>query len=268
MSVQDDSIRALTQALEDSVKLQSGGTSPRRSSDASWRSSHEHRDSDPHLSSTIELVSSNDSSSSLSSIAQEFTALRPQRSRTSSDESINRPATRYRSASDRTQNGCSSHCRCACHRSILYTTPQFMKMLVGNGSITLSGWSAVKATCDKPSTCARVSTVWTSQFTYAFPTWFAAKAISMYSRSGPLGEPALQLNSRRVALTEAYRLAQVGDVQGLDVLYNSGKASVHDVHPQEGQSALLVGGSLVRESRLTMSRWQSGVGKQMSSVIC
>ena len=120
------------------------------------------------------------------------------------------------------------------------------------------------ATCDVPG-CKRAHNA-NTQVTYVFPTWLAAKAINLYTQSSPLGEPEMQLKTRRVIMTDAYRLAQTGDVEGLHHLYMRGEASVHDLNPQEGQSALLVciAGTYYDTMADSEHRLRSGVGKEKS----
>lgn len=106
--------------------------------------------------------------------------------------------------------------------------------------MTVTGWKMFAPHCDLLNGVCKRSQNVEAKVTYVFPRWISSTAINYYTQTGPLGNPNMQLKQRNVMMTDAYRLAQTGNVQGLEDLYVRGLASIDDVNPQEGQSALLV----------------------------
>ena len=133
---------------------------------------------------------------------------------------------------------CPTVCRCSCHRRTLLSTPWVTRNLVGKLSVTYTGLSFLGTPCTV-KTCRR-SLMSSLRIDYALPIWIANRMLSVWYKSAPITGPELLLKTRRIVQTNAYFLAQMGELEGLKYLYTEWEASVHDVDIYTGNNALTV----------------------------
>ena len=133
---------------------------------------------------------------------------------------------------------CSAACVCPCHKTTSFTSPWSAKRFIGSLAVTYSGISVLTSACAIKS-CKRSSSS-AVRITYALPAWVANRMLSVWFRSAPMAGRELLLKLRRVAITDSYTWACVGDLERLRTMFVRGTASVHDVRPQDGMSTLTV----------------------------
>jgi hypothetical protein len=135
--------------------------------------------------------------------------------------------------------GCPKSCRCVCHKSKRFTSPELTRRWTGIATITYSGISRFSESCSLNNCKRRLTTSVMANFT--LPTWIANAMITLWLNKAPLGGPELLLRTSRLVFTSAYYLAEQGMLEELRYMFVHGEASVLDISPNTDQSALMVG---------------------------
>jgi hypothetical protein len=135
--------------------------------------------------------------------------------------------------------GCPKSCRCACHKTKRFASPQFTRRWTGMATITYSGISRFSQSCSLKN-CKRRPTT-SVMVNYTLPTWIASAMITFWLNKAPLGGPELLLRTCRVINTSAYYFAQYGMLEELRYAFAHGEASVLDINPATDRSVLMVG---------------------------
>ena len=127
---------------------------------------------------------------------------------------------------------CTAYCKCTCHKVKTFQSPALLKRIIGTLFIKYSGYPACMGTPQRCTDADCVSQI-TFQTTvyYLFPSWFIAKAFILGLTTQSLGEISGSLKVQRIVPdgSEAFRLAQLGSVDGLKSLFRQGLASPFDV---------------------------------------
>lgn len=135
--------------------------------------------------------------------------------------------------------GCPKSCRCVCHKSKRFTSPQFTRRWTGIATITYSGISRFSESCSLNNCKRRLTT--SVMVHYTLPTWIASAMITLWLNHAPLGGPELLLRTSRLVFTSAYYFAEHGMLEELRYMFVHGTASALDISPATDQSALMVG---------------------------
>ena len=131
---------------------------------------------------------------------------------------------------------CDYYCRCLCHKSYGFKSPQALDHFLGALVFGYSGRPLQNCT---EKSCKN-KTDFRAHVDYYFPSWFLRRMLScVYTLSN---EPSVSLTMRRVvpASAEIFRLILLDDVDGLRRLFASGSASPNDLLHPTGTSALHV----------------------------
>lgn len=134
---------------------------------------------------------------------------------------------------------CPKGCRCACHKPIRLQTPWATRRWTGAMQIQCSNFSWFRNNCNI-KICKR-SALTSVTVQYTLPVWVAGKMVAAFYKSAPLSGPELLFKVARVHDSDVFYYASRGDLKGIQALYSSGEASIHDVSPTDGISALMVG---------------------------
>lgn len=137
---------------------------------------------------------------------------------------------------------CKSSCDCACHSRSQYQTSPAFKRLLGVLFLGYVGPPLLASDCSD-ETCRRHSTR-SLKIIYCFPQWFLARAVHIVATMTYSGSPVFGLQVRRRiewgGKDGILRLALTGNTQGVKHLLVSKEASLTDVDPNHGRSALHV----------------------------
>ena len=133
---------------------------------------------------------------------------------------------------------CPPRCRCACHKGRQFRWPTSTRKWTGFLLVKCTNFTWSRRACTV-LTCKRIAQSSIS-VQYLLPVWLATTLISAWYKSAPLSGPEVLLKLVRMVRTDAYYYASQGAVDKLRSLYAAGKASIHDVDPSDGESALVV----------------------------
>lgn len=140
------------------------------------------------------------------------------------------------------QSTCEGDCDCSCHSRSRYQTPLMLRNLVGTLFLGYTGSSLLRPNCGT-STC-RNRAGRSFQLTYCFPQWFLERAIHIVAALTYTGSPVFGLEVRRRigwgSEDGILRFALTGNTVGVKSLLDVGKASMTDVDPNHGRTALYV----------------------------
>lgn len=132
-------------------------------------------------------------------------------------------------------------CTCSCHQPGSFSTPDFMRQLVGKMLITYSDVPNLNPQCTQ-SQCKKRRRFPSFRVSYYFPRWLWGLMVTTHlaytSRDG------LELHRLRTPRiipigSKIFTLAQTGDLEAIRSLFTQGLASPYDVD-QDGLSALWV----------------------------
>ena len=149
----------------------------------------------------------------------------------------------HRMKQSNARRSCSPKCRCACHKGRQFRWPTSTRRWTGFLMITCINFTWSRPACTVPN-CKRIAQSSIS-VQYSLPVWLATTMISAWYKCAPLSGPEVLLNLVRIIRTDAYYYASQGAVDKLRSLYIAGKASIHDVDPSDGESALVVSINIV-----------------------
>lgn len=140
------------------------------------------------------------------------------------------------------QSRCEEGCDCSCHSNYRYRTPLRLKSFIGTLFVGYAGSPLLSPACDKV-TCQK-SGGRSFQLTYCFPRWFLERAIHIVAIMTCTGTPMFGLEVRRRigwgGEDGILRFALTGNTIGVKSLLDAGKASMTDVDPYHGLTALHV----------------------------
>jgi len=140
------------------------------------------------------------------------------------------------------QSNCERACDCSCHSNCRYRTPLMFGNLIGTLVLGYTGSSLLRPKCEK-STCKN-RTGQSFQLTYCFPQWFLERALHIVAAITYTGTPMFGLEVRRRvgwgSEDSILRFALTGNTVGVKSLLDVGTASMTDVDPNHGRSALHV----------------------------
>jgi hypothetical protein len=140
------------------------------------------------------------------------------------------------------QINCEGTCDCSCHSNYRCRTPLLLRNLIGTLVLGYTGSSVLRPKCEK-STCQN-RTGQSFQLTYCFPQWFLERAIHIVAAITYTGTPMFGLVVRRRvgwgSEDTILRFALTGNTVGVKSLLDVGTASMTDVDPNHGRSALYV----------------------------
>lgn len=132
----------------------------------------------------------------------------------------------------RPPNSCELACPCSCHLLQSLSSPSFLNKLLGGIFVGYKGLPSLAKKCTD-SKCRRDS-IPKVYFTYFFPQWWIIDRMIILIAQWTFSRgPELFLRfPRRVGMNSAvFNLAEAGNIEGLKLLFNSGKASPNDVDP-------------------------------------
>ncbi|KAH0565749.1 hypothetical protein GP486_000846 [Trichoglossum hirsutum] len=126
------------------------------------------------------------------------------------------------------KSSCPKWCSCSCHKPGRIGLPYGLSSVLGTLSIWYTGLPLISRPCDQ-KLCQPKNASHT-RITYQFPSWLLMRALSVMISSTASG-PEMLLRTLRVLPSDAeiFRLAMVGDVEGIKSMFIKGQASVHDV---------------------------------------
>jgi hypothetical protein len=140
------------------------------------------------------------------------------------------------------QSNCEIDCDCSCHSSYRYRTPLMLRNLIGTLLIGYAGPPLLRPKCEK-ITCQN-RTGQSFRLIYCFPRWFLEKMIHVVATMAYTGTPSFGLDvQRRIGWGSEdgiLRFALTGNTDGVKWLLSAGKASMTDVDPNHGRTALHV----------------------------
>ena len=137
---------------------------------------------------------------------------------------------------------CKSSCNCACHSRYQYQTLPVLRRLIGALFLGYVGPPLLSSECNDEMCQAHL----TSSFSlvYCFPQWFISRAIHIVAAITSTGCPVFGLQVRRRiewgSKDGIIRFALTGNTQGIGHLLVNKQASLTDVDPNHGRSALHV----------------------------
>ena len=140
------------------------------------------------------------------------------------------------------QNKCESFCKCQCHTRTTYSTPRWMKALIGSLYFGYTGTPLLsRRPCDYPLCCK--SGAPSSEFTYQFPLWTVARVFRVSGRSNDLTGVGASWTIKipRVIPSSSLVFRQImhGSVEDLQTTFQNHLASPYDVD-EDGRSLLRV----------------------------
>ena len=178
----------------------------------------------------------------------------------------------FRAVSLRTSAVCDNGCTCNCHTTQIYESSPFLEKVLGKLFIAYAG-SPVGFTsrCDLASCHSTIGC--RAHVSYAFPSWFCAKAITSLFFASPLGDPSMALVVRRVVPqnAELFQLANIDDDEGIRRLLSARMASPMDIQFETGRTALhvsLLNNPAVIDLELFSLTSRTGLLRRHSIVLC
>jgi len=140
------------------------------------------------------------------------------------------------------QSNCEAACDCSCHSNYRCRTPLMLRNLIGTLLLGYTGSPLLRPKCEK-STCQN-HTGQSFHLTYCFPQWLLERAIHVVAAITCTGTPMFGLEVRRRvgwgSEDGILRFALTGNTIGVKSLLDVGTASMTDVDPNHGRSALYV----------------------------
>ena len=133
-------------------------------------------------------------------------------------------------------HACPKSCRCKCHKRRTFQLPSSLRHWLGSLHVSVVNPWYMQPRCSAPSCRRRADLRVNVQ--YVFPSWPAATAISAYYERTTWGSVERLIRLVQIVDTNAFYFAGKGDLQSLRDLYFTGRASVHDVSPISGYTAL------------------------------
>ena len=132
------------------------------------------------------------------------------------------------------RSACKPWCACRCHTETKWRGPSVLQPVIDSLFIGYSGMPRQGLNCDEISCQLQSQPV--VYFTYFFPSWFLARAISVMFATTPLAGPVVSLKVQRTVSGDAdiFTYAKLGDVDKIKNLFEQGLASPHDVSFQSG----------------------------------
>ena len=133
-------------------------------------------------------------------------------------------------------------CGCRCHKVFRYQNNPWVAMMVGTLFVGYSGIPFV----DRPACNEKKGIKETGgllKLTYYFPSWVPLQRMLSFVdkwQNPEIHHMRLQLPRLVPATSEIFALAQKGNVQGISMMFDTGKASIYDVSSGEGRSVLHV----------------------------
>lgn len=128
-------------------------------------------------------------------------------------------------------NSCDLNCHCCCHSLQAIASPSFLNNLLGGIFVGYKGLPSFAKKCNTQK-CKRDSEP-KVYFTYFFPQWWVINRMIILLAQWTMARgPELVLRfPRRVGDNSAvFRLAQTGNIEGLKLLFDNGKASPNDLN--------------------------------------
>ena len=140
-------------------------------------------------------------------------------------------------------------CSCNCHATMTVKTPQWLGSAVGTLSIRYNRTSSQPCKACNRRSCENVNdNVLKTQF--YFPSWFLHRMMSLQLSWNPMSGHTVSLRTPRSISSKSnvFMLAQHGNIQGMQRLFEQRLASPFDISLDEGRSALHVSLPLIFET--------------------
>lgn len=132
---------------------------------------------------------------------------------------------------------CDALCICHCHRPVIMKSPLWMESLIG--VIFITYFNIFKSHPCTERTCSQNEKSW-FEINFCFPTWFLRRVLKVRDQWTFSGHMITIRTPRTIELgSSAFRLAQFGNVSGMQTLYSQGLSSPFDVD-MTGLSPLMV----------------------------
>ena len=134
---------------------------------------------------------------------------------------------------------CGVGCRCSCHTKTSFRS-QSTNHILGSVSIGYTGLPYVTPQCNYQG--CRQRAYLNILITYAFPSWFLARAFTIALRLFPFAGPQLNLRFNPLVPSSSaiFAFATTGDIQGIQRVLSSSEGSPFDAESSTGATALLV----------------------------
>ena len=132
-------------------------------------------------------------------------------------------------------------CSCNCHTTRALKTPQWLGSAVGTLSIQYNHTASQSCKACNRRSCDNVSdNVLKTQF--YFPSWFLHRMMAVQLSWSPMSGHTISLRTPRSISSKSniFMLAQHGNIQGMQRLFEQRLASPFDISLDEGRSALHV----------------------------
>ena len=136
---------------------------------------------------------------------------------------------------------CRGLCNCSCHYRSRYQTPKFLNQFLGTLFIGYTGLPYWDKTCDQPECSSQFSRTVTAAYT--FPQWFLSRTLNIVAAMTHNGQPSLGIrvkNRVKIAESDIFTLARLGDTQGIIEVFNRRRATIDDLVYHSGQTILQV----------------------------
>lgn len=149
------------------------------------------------------------------------------------------------------QTKCHQWCDCECHMYKRRHSPRDLEPIFGTLFYGYTGLPTATPPCSN-NDCRRSSEAFL-QFSYYFPAWFFAWAVSvaMKVQGSRIPQFKLRILNLRDSYEEIFQSAISGDARSIRYLLSSGRASVRDISDDSGHSPLHIA---VRDSRIDVIR--------------
>ena len=136
---------------------------------------------------------------------------------------------------------CNSYCKCVCHSTWTFQSPNLLQEILGGVFVGYSGYPFYNITQRYTEIGCLAQRKFFTSVHYQFPGWFLEKAVTI-SVISMCDTIRASLTIRRILPhnAEIFRLVQLGDVNSLKSLFGMGLASPND-STLDGQTALHVG---------------------------
>lgn len=123
---------------------------------------------------------------------------------------------------------CPPSCSCVCHRPFQLASPAMLSSLVGRLSIVYGGNRILSLPCTERK-CRRNEQI-SARLTYRLPSWVLPVALHTTLKSTALNTH-INLNTLRILpdSAEVFSVLSRGDLDQLREMFNSNRASIHDV---------------------------------------
>jgi ankyrin repeat protein len=132
---------------------------------------------------------------------------------------------------------CPKSCRCQCHKRRTLQLPSSLRYWLGTLNVSVANPRYIQLPCNVPRCRRRADMSVTIQ--YVFPSWFAAEMISAYYKRTTWGSVDRLIRVVQIVETDAFCFTRKGNLPSLRDLYSKGRASIHDVSPMSGYTALI-----------------------------